>query len=172
MRVRLTVRDIAFVLRCSGTATLAYALASGLGLEHPVWASISGVIVSQEKLDETRNAVHWRVAGTLVGIVVAVIAGSLIDPLGWSVAVQTGISVAICASLVRCWPDLKVAMWTAPVLFFARDPGMSLFLAGVWRGAEVLLGGLTGALLHMIFERIIRRLERSWPSEPTDRSKP
>ncbi len=156
----MTARDIAFVLRCSGAATLAYIIAFTLGFQHPVWASISGVIVSQEHLHQTRGAVVWRFAGTVVGILVAVLAGSLIAQLGGGLAVQTGISVAICAALVRRWPDLKVAMWTAPIIFLARDPNISLLVAGYWRGSEVVLGGLIGAMLHWIAERIILRTER------------
>lgn len=156
----MTPRDIAFVLRCSGAATLAYALAAALGLQHPVWASITGVIVSQDNLDQTRSAVIWRFAGTVVGIAVAVIAGSLIAVAGWGTAAQTGISVALCAALVRRWPDLKVAMWTAPILFFARDPNVTLLSAGYWRGSEVVLGGLTGVTLHLMAEQAMSWLEQ------------
>ncbi|WP_107341360.1 FUSC family protein [Agrobacterium pusense] len=72
MTSAITERDIAFVLRCSAAATLSYALASSCGLVHPVWASISGIIVSQDTLDQTKSAVLWRFVGTLVRIVVAV----------------------------------------------------------------------------------------------------
>lgn len=160
MKPDVTARDIAFVLRCSGAATIAYLLASALGLAHPVWASISGVIVSQEKLDQTRHAALWRFAGTIVGIVVGVAASSLIAPVSDNTAIQMGVSVALCAALVRRWPDLKVSMWTAPILFFAHEPGASLLMAGVWRGSEVVLGGLIGAALHWVAERVIGRRER------------
>jgi uncharacterized membrane protein YccC len=163
MAFTVTARDIAFVLRCSGAGTLAYALASILGLEHPVWASISGVIVSQEELNQTKNATFWRLAGTIVGILVSVTAGSLTASTGLSVAMQMGLSIALCAAIVRRWPDLKVAMWTAPVLFFARDPSVSLLTIGYWRGSEVVLGGLTGAALHFVSERLIFNLENRAP---------
>lgn len=169
MKTAVTARDIAFVLRCSGAAALAYALASTLGLLHPVWASISGVVVSQEKLDQTKNAVLWRFSGTVVGIVVAVSVGSLIAPLGAGLAAQTGASVAVCAGLVRRWPDLRVSMWTAPILFFAHDPGASLLAAGWWRGSEVILGGLVGTALHWIAERAIAIVERR-PGTPPGNS--
>lgn len=156
----VSMRDLAYVLRCSGAATVAYALASALGLVHPVWASISGVIVSQEKLDQTRSAVFTRFAGTITGIIVAVIAGSLLALLGQETAVQTGVSVAICAALARRWPDLKVAVWTAPIVFLSDDPDVPLLMAGYWRGSEVVLGGLVGGLLHWITERAMAALEQ------------
>ncbi|MFT2093879.1 FUSC family protein [Acidiphilium multivorum] len=161
----INARDIAFVFRCSATATIAYALASSLGLAHPVWASISGIIVSQERLDQTKSAVLWRFAGTIVGIVVAILAGGLIASTGLGVAIQTGVSVAVCAGLVRRWPDLKVAMWTAPIVFFDRDTGGSLLMVGYWRGSEVILGGLVGTALHLLAEKAIARLERARPDD-------
>lgn len=161
MASAITARDIAFVLRCSAAATLSYALASSCGLAHPVWASISGIIVSQDTLDQTKSAVLWRFVGTLVGIVVAVAAGSLIALTETGIAVQTGVSVAICAGLVRRWPDLKVAMWTAPIIFFNHDLAQSLIMAGYWRGCEVLLGGIVGAALHRAAEWIIGSIERN-----------
>ena len=160
MMPKITIRDIAFVLRCSGAATLAYVLAgSGLGLVHPVWAAVSAIVVSQEKLFQTRKAVVWRFAGTIVGIVIAIAAGTLTTRLGWDIAAQMGLSVALSAILVRRWPDLKVAMWTAPIVFFSHDVGTSLLMAGYARGSEVILGGIVGALTHWIAERIIAPLE-------------
>ena len=161
MTPAITARDIAFVLRCSAAATIGYALASSCGLLHPVWASISGIIVSQDKLNQTESAVVWNFAGTLVGIVVAVATGSLIALTEAGIAVQTGVSVAICSGLVRRWPDLKVAMWTASIIFFGHDPAQSLLAAGYWRGCEVLLGGLVGAALHRVAEWIIVFIERN-----------
>lgn len=160
MMPTITARDIAFVLRCSAAATISYALASSCGLAHPVWASISGIIVSQDKIDQTESAVFWRFAGTLVGIVTAVTAGSLLALTEAGIAIQMGVSVAICAGLVRRWPDLKVAMWTAPIIFFDHDPAQSLLAAGYSRGCEVLLGGLVGAALHRAAEWIIGSMER------------
>ncbi|MCD2171888.1 FUSC family protein [Rhizobium sp. C4] len=167
MSLSVTIRDIAFVLRCSGAATLAYMLASSVfGLTHPVWAAVSAIVVSQEKLFQTRNAMLWRFAGTIVGIVVAVAAGTFTTTLGWDIAVQMGLSVAICAALVRRWPDLKVAMWTAPIVFFSLEPGTSLVVAGYARGSEVILGGVIGAIVHWIAERIIAPQERNSDGAP------
>ncbi|MCD2177616.1 FUSC family protein [Rhizobium sp. C1] len=166
MLPRLTVRDIAYVVRCAGAATLAYVLAvSVFGLVHPVWAAVSAIVVSQEKLFQTRNAMLWRFAGTIVGIAVAVAAGTLTNSFGWDIALQMGASVAICAALVRRWPDLRVAMWTAPIVFFSHDSATSLLMSGYARGTEVILGGIIGAAAHWVTEQVITR-----PSEGTNSS--
>jgi uncharacterized membrane protein YccC len=148
----LVARHVAFVIRCSLAASLSYLIASAIGLEHPIWAAMSGIIVSQESLEATRRATIWRIAGTLVGICVAVAAGSLLDLLAAPTALQIGVGVALCSILARRWPDLKVAMWTAPIVYLTIAPGISLTEAGLWRGLEVLVGGAVGALLHWLAE--------------------
>jgi hypothetical protein len=41
-----SIRAIAFVLRCSGAATVGYELASAPGLHEALWAAMSAAIVS------------------------------------------------------------------------------------------------------------------------------
>jgi uncharacterized membrane protein YccC len=149
-------RDVAFVLRCSGAATLSYLAALAVGLPHPVWAAMSGVIVGQEQLGETRQATVGRLLGTLLGVAVAVLVGGLTAPLGTGVAIQIALAVALCAMAARRYPVLRVCMWTSPIVFLTADPATPLILAGLYRGAEVLLGGTIGAMLHVMAEAVIR----------------
>ena len=65
---RTILRAIAFVLRCSGAATVAYELASSLGLHKALWAAMSALIVSQEQLHQTRSSLGGFISGTLLGI--------------------------------------------------------------------------------------------------------
>ncbi|MBB3809179.1 FUSC family protein [Pseudochelatococcus contaminans] len=148
----------AFVLRCSLAAMASYELALMVGLHHPVWASVSAVIVSQASLNETQNAVLWRLAGTMTGIVVAVAVGTALAALSVDIAVQIGCGVALCAAGVRRWPDLKVAMWTVPIVYLSDNQHMPIAEAGFWRGVEVGLGGLVGAALHWLAEAVASRL--------------
>jgi hypothetical protein len=67
-----SLRAVAFVARCSGAATVAYELALSLGLPGAHWAAMSALIVSQERLQETRSSLMGRVLGTLLGIVVTI----------------------------------------------------------------------------------------------------
>ncbi|NTF52873.1 FUSC family protein [Agrobacterium rhizogenes] len=151
-------RHMAFVLRCSAAATFSYMLASAIGLPHPVWAAMTGIIVSQEKLTETRSATAWRLAGTVIGIVAAVAIGSLAAPLGADVAIQIALAVGLCAIVARRYPALRVCMWTGPIVFLTASPEMPILTTGLYRGGEVLLGGLVGAALHTIAEAAIGRM--------------
>ena len=149
------VRHIAFVLRCSAAATCSYLLADALRLPHPVWAAMSGVIVSQENLTQTHNATVGRLFGTVIGVVIAVTVGHFLMPLHAGVAVQMALAVALAAVVARRYPIVRVCMWTCPIVFLSADRGMPLRMVGFYRGAEVLVGGLLGAALHWISERII-----------------
>ncbi|CAO3381955.1 FUSC family protein [Azospirillum argentinense] len=153
-------RDVAFVLRCSGAATLSFLLAQAVGFPHPVWAAMTGVIVSQERLGDTRQAVIGRFAGTLLGVVIAVAVGTLAarfhaTPTTAS-ATEIAVAVALAAVVARRWPSVKVCMWTSPIVFLTATPGVPLWEAGLDRGAEVLLGGAVGVALHALAETAIR----------------
>lgn len=157
-RAEKHARDVAFVLRCSGAATVSFMLGQAVGLPHPVWAAMSGIIVSQERLGETRDATVSRLLGTLVGVAIAVTVGTLTTPLGIDIAAKVAMSVGFAAAVARLYPPLRVCMWTCPIVFLTGDPERSYLLVGVYRGTEVLLGGITGALLHVMAEAVIRRI--------------
>jgi uncharacterized membrane protein YgaE (UPF0421/DUF939 family) len=154
------IRHIAFVMRCSLAASLSYALASAIALPHPVWASMSAIIVSQEKINETKDAMIGRFGGTLIGIVTAMAVSLATDPFGASITVQLAIAVAICAVIARFFPILRVCMWTTPIVFLTAhgNPPVPIWTAGIDRATEVVVGGIVGALLHALAEQIINRI--------------
>src|SRR4030088_684490 len=57
-----------FVIRCATAASLAYELARLVGLQHPVWAPISALIVSQESVAATPDSIHGRLVGRFIGL--------------------------------------------------------------------------------------------------------
>ena len=72
LAVSSIIRAVAFVARCSGAATCAYVADVEIGLPHAVWAAISALIVSQERLDDTTYSLTGRIAGTVIGACIAV----------------------------------------------------------------------------------------------------
>jgi uncharacterized membrane protein YgaE (UPF0421/DUF939 family) len=105
-----SIRAVAFVARCSGAATVAYELASGLGLPEALWAAMSAVIVSQERLHETQSSLTGRILGTLLGIAVTIAVSEVASRAAASTATQMAIAVAISALIAREFPKLRVAM--------------------------------------------------------------
>lgn len=149
------IRNVAFVLRCSGAATLSYILSQAIGLPHPVWAAMSSVIVSQDRLGDTRQATIGRFIGTLVGVIIAVIVGTLAQGVGAGTAVEIATAVGLAAIAARRFPLIKVCMWTCPIVFLTATAGTPLWQVGLFRGAEVLLGATIGVVLHLLAEAVL-----------------
>ncbi|MDL2410860.1 FUSC family protein [Rhizobium calliandrae] len=149
------IRALAFIARCSAAATAAYELASLLGLKESVWAAMSAVIVSQERLDETCSSLMGRILGTLLGIVVTIMVSEAASRAAASVALQMAISVAICALIAREFPKLRVAMWTCPIILLAAQPSVPIVVVAMHRGSEVILGALVGWVFHWMPETLV-----------------
>jgi uncharacterized membrane protein YgaE (UPF0421/DUF939 family) len=153
-------RLIGFAARCSGSAVLAYAVARALGLSFPVWALVSAIVVSQEQLAETWASTGRRVAGTVLGAAVAVAVNAALSPLAAGVSVQVALAVAICAAITHRYPVMRVSMWTCAIVLLTARPPDPLYLTGFYRGSEVILGGLIGATLHQLTEKLLDFLDR------------
>jgi len=61
-----------FMIRCSAAPVTAYELATLFALPEAVWAAMSAVIVSQDRLCDTISSFARRVVGTPIGIGVTV----------------------------------------------------------------------------------------------------
>ncbi|MBB4618425.1 FUSC family protein [Sphingomonas abaci] len=152
------LRAVAFVLRCTAAAVVAAAVAQRLGLGHPVWACVSALVVSQDRIGDTHRALGWRVAATLIGLVVALLSATVLP--GGSAELRLALAVGIAASITRWRAETRVCMWTAVIVLTTVPPGGTVVRTGLDRAQEVLLGALIGAVLHQIAEGVILRLER------------
>ena len=153
-----SIRAIAFVIRCAGAATVAYGLAHSLGLPESVWAAMSAVIVSQERLHETRSSLRGRVIGTLLGIIVTIMVSRMASHAAVSTAVQMAVAVAICALVTREHPKFRVAIWTCPIILLTTPPSVPVFMVAFRRGGEVILGAVVGWIFHWAAEILVDRL--------------
>jgi uncharacterized membrane protein YccC len=151
------VRAVAFVVRCSGAATCAYVADVAIGLPHAVWAAISALIVSQERLDDTTTSLTGRIAGTIIGACIAVAVGFAGARLTTSVALQIAVAVAVGATIARERPALRVCMWTAPIVLLTMQPGVPILTNAAYRTSEVILGALVGGAFHWGAEVLIHR---------------
>jgi len=154
-----TLHSALFVFRCVGAGTSALALASALGMEYPVWSAMSALIVSQEKLDQTKASVFSRILGTIIGIGAACAVNLAIGRYGASNYLQMAIALAFCAMLVHRFPQLRVSMWTC-ALILASPSGAPTTTIGLNRGEEVIFGTLVGGLFHAMAEGALRLIVR------------
>ncbi len=150
-----TVRTIAFVARCTGAAVLALSIADRLHLDHPVWASVSALVVSQDRLGDTHRSLTWRIVATLIGVAVALLV-ALTMPAAGAVA-MLAVAVGVTAAIARIRTELRVCMWTSVIVLLTVPPGGTILTAALARAQEVMLGVAIGALLHWGFERLLFR---------------
>jgi uncharacterized membrane protein YgaE (UPF0421/DUF939 family) len=163
------IRLIAFAVRCSASAMLAYELALRLSLSYPIWALISAIVVSQEQWSETWISTGRRIAGTILGACVALLVNALVgnaalanvlSPPFVGMTAQVAISVAICAVITHRLPLMRVSMWTCAIILLTAKPPDPLYQTALYRGSEVILGGLIGSLLHLATDRLLAFLNR------------
>jgi len=149
------LRAFAFVARCSGAATCAYFVADRIGLPHPLWATISALMVPQEKLADTNNSLWGYILGTLVGIGGGGMASVAASLFAIDVAGQIALSVGLCTILARAWPSTRVCMWTGPIVLLTAEPALPVTHAALYRGSEALLSAFVGAALHWAAEMVV-----------------
>jgi uncharacterized membrane protein YccC len=154
-------KRLVFAVRCAASAAFAYLLATGIGLPYPVWASMSSLIVSQESFDETRHSVVGRVIGTITGAVVAILVSTVAHHIGIGIgsALQIAVAVGLCALIASGHPAIRVCLWTCPVVLLTAASG-SVEHAGLMRGSEVILGALSGGLIHWLIFWVTERRNR------------
>lgn len=82
-------------LRAALAASLAVALAGALGLEHPLYAMIAAVLVTDLSVERTRQLGRHRLAGTVVGATV----GALLSRWVPSGPATIGLGILLAMSL-------------------------------------------------------------------------
>ncbi|NBD07811.1 FUSC family protein [Corallococcus silvisoli] len=154
LRDHLTPESVVFrhALRLGLTATVATAVAEGLGLNHWYWVTITVIVVLQPYAGLTTEKGLQRVAGTLVGSVLAM---GLVHVLPARWMVLTAIVVLICVSVsVRPLNFTVFQVLLAPALVLLAE-----IQTGDWTLAGVrILNTLLGGGLALLGIRLL------WPS--------
>jgi Fusaric acid resistance protein-like len=162
-----TIESGRFVLRCSAAASLAYGLATLVGFQHPFWAPIEALVVSQEGIGDTLDSIYGRLVGTLIGVMVALLAGIFGRMSGLPLMLQIALSVTVCALATFGRPTIRVCLWTCPlILVTAPSPGTTE-LAGLIRVSQVLLGAMVGGIAHVLDQRAWNGWNSLSPVQPS-----
>jgi uncharacterized membrane protein YccC len=148
------IQPARFMLRCSTAASLAYGLATLVGLQHSVWVPISALIVSQESVGATRDSIRGYSVGTLIGVAVALSVDFLGRMIGLPLALQISISVAVCSVAALGRPTIRVCLWTCPLILVTASSLGTPGFVGLIRASEVVLGAIVGGVTHLLDERI------------------
>jgi uncharacterized membrane protein YccC len=145
---------LAFAARTSLAASAAYAVAALLGLEQPMWAPVSALIVIQGSARGTLRAMAERILGTIAGALAAVAVALPLDALGAPRVVQIALAVALAgAGVAALRPAARVATWTSVIVLTSSiTPGHPLTNAA-WRMADVAVGAIVAALVGVAMGR-------------------
>ena len=139
-------------LRAAAAAGLAVAAARFLQLQHPLYALISAVIVTDLEPAKTRTLALPRFAGTVVGSVVGAAINTLLPPSLWTIG--SGIFVAMFVSHVFSLPAAaKVAGYVSGIILL--DHGDSPWSYALFRMIETVLG-IAAAVAVSFVPKLIR----------------
>ncbi len=131
-------------IRATVAALVAYALAYGLDLPNGYWAVLSAILVVQSSIGASLSAAMDRVLGTvaggIVGVAAAVLAGSSV-PLGFALLT---LSVFLTSTLAARYPSYKLAPITVVVVMLANPTHVEPWISGIHRVLEIGLGGIVG----------------------------
>jgi uncharacterized membrane protein YgaE (UPF0421/DUF939 family) len=101
MKTRLSPEALASVqlaVRASVSAAVAVAIAQCLGLNYPMYAMISAVIVSDPNAAQTRELASRRLTGTVIGAALGAAAAPWLPPGPLSILVM------VCTTMLLCHP--------------------------------------------------------------------
>lgn len=137
MNYRLVVNGLQLALRASVAAGVAVALAQLLGLQHPLYAFLAAVLVTDLAPSQSRKLALHRLVATAVGAV----CGAVLTPLlpAGPIAIGVGILVAMLAcQLAQVRDAAKVAGFICGILVLENST--SPWLSGFSRFLETTLG--------------------------------
>jgi uncharacterized membrane protein YgaE (UPF0421/DUF939 family) len=160
MNYRPLVSGLQLALRASVAAGVAVALAQLLGLQHPLYAFLAAVIVTDLAPSQSRKLALHRVVATAVGAT----CGAVLTPIlpAGPIAIGVGILIAMLAcQLVQIRDAAKVAGFICGILVLENSA--EPWVSGFYRFLETTLGVIVALAVSYVPKLI--KLE-----EPEERS--
>lgn len=160
---------VLFSVKCFVAAMLAYYIALRIGLSRPYWAVTTSYIVAQPFAGAVLSKALFRLIGTVVGAMVAVLLVPTFvnEPTVLIAALALWLSLCVYISLFDRTPRAYVfllAGYTASIIGIpsVEAPG-AIFTTAILRVQEIVIGIVAASLIHgLVFPRTItaRLLER------------
>lgn len=147
MTPRLALKDLQLSVRAASGAGVALALAELLGLEHPLYAMIAAVIVTDLSPLETRRLGLRRLVATVAGASCGAPLAAILGP-GPLAAALSILAAMLLSVLLRAQDGAKVAGYICGivVLYHGDDP----WRYALFRSIETILGILVAMLISAI----------------------
>lgn len=149
-------------LRAAVAATLALALARLLKLQHPPFAMISAVIVTDLQPAETRRLALPRLIGTLLGGVFGAAINSMVTSSLWTIGPSIMIAMFV-SHLISLPATAKIAGYVCAITLL--DHGDAPWSYAFFRMIETALG-IGTAICVSIVPKLIRTNDRKEVTGP------
>ncbi|WP_280667597.1 MULTISPECIES: FUSC family protein [unclassified Kitasatospora] len=138
-------------VRLSGVVTTAYLLARLAGLEHGYWAAMTAAMVIRPDFAQTYSRGVARLAGTVVGVVLATAVVTLADPGRWLSCALAVVCICGAYLTLRTGYAVMTTCITAYVVFLLDlGPGDAVHTA-YERVLLTMLGGTVALLAYALF---------------------
>jgi len=124
-------------VRVSVSACIALAIAQSLGLDTPIFAFISAVLVIDLDPAQSRQLGWRRIVATIVGGLCGAVMGQFFLPSPWTVGLSVMITMLLC-QLLQASDGGRVAAFTCGVIMII--PGDGPLLQAASRLIETLIG--------------------------------
>jgi uncharacterized membrane protein YccC len=134
-------------LRAALGATVSYGLASVLGLQHPMYALIAAVIVTDFLPSETTKLGFQRLVATAIGAACGAILRVALGPGLTNVGLGIFISMLAC-HMTPARPGAKLAGYLAALVLL--DHGENPWTYGLFRFIETVLGVAVAWTLSLV----------------------
>ena len=144
-------------IRAGVAAILALVAAQLLHLQHPLYAMISAVVITDLDATQTPKLALPRLAGTLIGSALGAAINTLLLPSLWTIA--PGIMIAMFVSHLISMPAARVAGYVCGIVLL--DHGDSPWSYALFRMIETALG-IAAAMCVSIVPKLLR------PAVPND----
>lgn len=159
-------RGLLYAANCTLAALLALYVAFSAGLPNPGWASLTVFVVSQPFGAASGSVVSralYRTAGTVIGIIASML---ILPPLVQTpelliAGVAAWIALCVYVSLIDRNPRSYAFLLSGYTVALVGIPIISdvsqLFDVGVARVEEIVIGGVSAALVHsLLFPRTLK----------------
>jgi len=144
---RVPLKDFQLAVRAAAAAGIALALAEVLELQHPIYAMIAGVIVTDLSPVETRKLGLRRLVATIAGAFCGALLSAILGPGPLSAALSI-LAAMLVTSLLHAQDGARVAGYICGlvVLYHGDDP----WTYAAFRSIETILGILVAMLVSAV----------------------
>ncbi len=155
------LKGIQLAIRASLASGLSIAIAEVLKLEHPIYAFVAAVIVTDLTPSQTRQLGLRRMVATVLGAVCGAILSQIFPPGAWAVGLSVLIAMLMC-QVLRASEGARVAGYICAIVVL--DHSAEPWLYAFCRFIETALGVGVAWLISCVPKLI--QLEQAALNEP------